>query len=123
MRVAAAFVVGSAISLGGVLLGAWWAPFTVGLVIGFVLPRARLAIAAGALAGLLAWSLPLAAGQLRYGLGPATQSLAAIMGFTHLPAIPVVLTCVVGLLLGLTGAWLGSAARSVMGTDQPAISR
>jgi hypothetical protein len=123
MRVAAAFVVGSAISLGGVLLGAWWAPFTVGLVIGFVLPRARVAIAAGALAGLLAWTLPLAAGQLRYGLGPATQSLAAIMGFTHLPAIPVVLTCVVGLLLGLTGAWLGSAVRSVMGTDQPAISR
>jgi hypothetical protein len=123
MRVAAAFVLGSAISLGGVLLGAWWAPFTVGVIIGFLLPRARVSIAAGALAGLLAWSLPLAAGQLRYGLGPATQSLAAIMGFTHLPAIPVVLTCVVGLLLGLTGAWLGSAARSVAEVDQPAISR
>jgi hypothetical protein len=123
MRVASASVLGAAVSLGGVLLGAWWAPFTVGLVIGFVVPRARVAIAAGALAGLLAWSLPLAAGQLRYGLGPATQSLAAIMGFTHLPAIPVVLTCLVGLLLGLTGAWLGSAARGAMGGDQPAISR
>jgi len=123
MKGARAFVLGAAISLGGVLLGAWWAPFTVSLVIGFVLPRARLAIAAGALAGLLSWSLPLAAEQLRYGLGPATQSLAAIMGFTHLPALPVVLTCVVGLLLGLTGAWLGSAARGAMGGDQPAISR
>jgi hypothetical protein len=123
MKTSATFVVGAAISLGGVLLGAWWAPFTVGVVVGLVLSRARVAVVAGALAGLLAWSLPLAAGQLRYGLGPATQSLAAIMGFTHLPAIPVVLTCVVGVLLGLTGAWLGSATRTVMGMDQPAISR
>lgn len=123
MRVAAAFVLGAAVSLGCVLLGAWWAPFTVGLVIGFILPRARLVIAAGALTGLLAWSLPLAAGQLRYGLGPATQSLAAMMGFASAPAIPVVLTCVVGLLLGLTGAWLGSAVRGMAGRDQPAISR
>ena len=123
MKTAAAFVLGAAISLGGMLLGAWWAPFTVGLVVGFILPRARVAIVAGALAGLLAWSLPLAAGQLRYGLGPATQSLAAIMGFTSLPAIPVVLTCLVGLLLGLTGAWLGCGVRGAMGGDQPAISR
>jgi hypothetical protein len=42
------------------------------------------------------------------------------MGFGHQGAIPVVLTCVVGLLLGLTGAWLGSAARSLA---YPAISR
>ncbi|MEO8745039.1 MAG: hypothetical protein ABI334_09430 [Candidatus Dormiibacterota bacterium] len=113
MRIAAAFVLGAAVSLAGVLVGAWWAPFTVGLAIGFVIPRARVAVPAGAVSGLLAWTLPLLAAHARYDLGPAARSLAAIMGFTHEPAIPIVLTCLVGLLLGTTGAWLGSAVSSL----------
>jgi hypothetical protein len=108
------------VSLAGVLAGAWWAPFVVCLAIGFVRPRARFAVPAGAVVGLLAWALPLAALQVQYGAGSAAESLAAIMGFGHQGAIPVVLTCIVGLLLGLTGAWLGSAARTLA---YPAISR
>jgi hypothetical protein len=61
---------------------------------------------------LLGWALPLAAAQFRYGVGPAATSLAALMGFSHQAAIPVIFTYVVGLLVGLTGAWLGSAGRS-----------
>ena len=79
MRVAASFVIGAAVSLAGVLVGAWWAPFTVGLVIGLVLPRARVALFAGSLSGLIAWSLPLLAAQLHYGLGPTAHSLAAFV--------------------------------------------
>jgi hypothetical protein len=120
MKVVAALILGVLISVAGVLVGAWWAPFVVGLVFGIVEPRARVAIPAGAFVGLLGWALPLAAAQIRVGLTPTAQSLAAIMGFGHQAAIPIVLTCVVGLLLGLTGAWLGSAGRSFL---QPAISR
>jgi hypothetical protein len=100
------------VSLAGVLAGAWWAPFVAGLAIGFIQPRARVAVPAGAMVGLLAWALPLAALQVQFGAGSAAESLASIMGFGHLGAIPVALTCAVGLLLGMTGAWLGSAARS-----------
>jgi hypothetical protein len=120
MRALAGVILAAIVSIAGVLAGAWWAPFTVGLAIGFVQPRARFAVPAGAVVGLLAWALPLAAVQIQYGAGSAAESLAAIMGFGHQGAIPVVLTCVVGLLLGLTGAWLGSAARSLA---YPAISR
>ncbi len=120
MKVVATVILALIISVAGVLAGAWWAPFVAGLAIGVVQPRARLAIPAGAVVGLLGWALPLAAVQIQYGAGSAAESLAAIMGFGHLAAIPVVLTCVVGLLLGLTGAWLGSAARTLL---QPAISR
>lgn len=120
MKPLAGLILASIVSIAGVLAGAWWAPFVVGLAIGFVQPRARFALPAGAVVGLLAWTLPLAALQVRYGAGPAAGSLAAIMGFGHQGAIPVVLTCVVGLLLGLTGSWLGSAARSLA---YPAISR
>jgi hypothetical protein len=35
------------------------------------------------------------------------------MGFDHQAAVPVVLTLLVGTLLGLTGAWLASAIRSL----------
>ena len=104
MKVPAAVILALIVSVAGVLAGAWWAPFLAGLAIGAVQPRARVAIPAGAVVGLLGWALP----------------LAAIMGFGHQGAIPVVLTCVVGVLLGLTGAWLGSAARTLV---QPAISR
>ena len=106
-------VAGTAISLIGLLAGMWWLTFVAGLLIGLALARARVAVPAGALAGLLGWALPLLADQVRYGIGPAAASLAAIMGFTGQSAIPLVLTCVVGLLLGLTGAWLGTAVRGV----------
>ena len=114
MRMYAALLLATLATLAAVLLGMWWAPFPVGLAIGIVTGRARIAMPAGAGIGLLAWLLPLAATQERYGLGRTATSLAAIMGFDHLPAVPVILTLLVGALLGLTGAWLGSAAREVV---------
>jgi hypothetical protein len=107
-------VVGVAISLAGLLLGAWWLTFVAGLVLGAVIGRGRVAIPAGALAGLVAWGIGLTMLQVSYGLGPSASSLAAIMGSTGQPEIPLVLTCVVGLLLGLTGAWLASALRGLV---------
>jgi len=120
VKALAAVILAVIVAIAGVLAGAWWAPFIAGLAIGFVEPRARFAVPAGAAAGLLAWALPLAALQIQYDAGSAASSLAAIMGFGHQGAIPVALTCAVGLLLGLTGAWLGSAARTLA---YPAISR
>jgi hypothetical protein len=105
---------------GGVMLGAWWAPFVLGFAFGIIVPRARFALPVGALIGLVGWLIPLVSLESRFGLGPTAASLAAIMGFGHQGAIPIVLTLVVGMLLGLTGAWLGSAGRTVV---QPAISR
>ena len=120
MKVAAAVILALIASLAGVMVGAWWMPFVGGLAIGIVQPRARFAIPAGAVVGVLAWALPLALLQVQYGAGATAGSLAAIMGFGHQSTIPIALTLVVGLLLGLTGAWLGSAGRTVV---QPAISR
>ena len=114
VRFAAVFVVAAAISLLGVYLGAWWSPFPVGVAAGLVLTRARWAITAGALAGLIAWTVPLVAEQAQYGLKETSLSLAAIMGFDGAATIPIALTVIVGLLLGLTGAWLGSAVRGFL---------
>lgn len=105
------------------IFGAWWAPFVAGLAFGALAGPARVTIPVGAVVGLLAWGAPLVYDQVRYGLGPAASSLAAIMGFGHQGAIPVVLTLLVGTLLGLTGAWLGSVARSWLPWRQPATSR
>jgi hypothetical protein len=112
-----------AICIAGVVFGAWWVTFLVGVVLGVVIP-ARVAIPAASLAGLFAWGALLGWEQWRYGLGPTAHSLAAIMGFAQAgPVVPVVLTCLVGLLLGLTGAWAGAATRSVVFSGQSAISR
>jgi len=119
VKVLAALILGVLLSVAGVLVGAWWAPFTVGIAFGSVEPRARFAVPGGALIGLAGWGLPLAGAQVRFGLGPTAGALATIMGFAHQSAIPLALTCIVGLLLGLTGAWLGSAARSLVASNAP----
>jgi hypothetical protein len=110
MLVLTAFLIG----LAGVLLGYWWAPFVAGAFVGLVANRGRVAIPAGGLMGAVAWLLPLAAIQAQYGIGPTAGSLAAIMGFGRQGILAIVLTLVVGALLGLTGAWLASAARHLL---------
>jgi hypothetical protein len=112
-------VVGGAVGAAGVVAGFWWLPFAVGLVIGMTVGRARYAVPTGAVAGLLAWGVPLAWAHARFGAGSTAVSLAAIMGFGRQGVLPVVLTCAIGLLLGLTGAWLGSAIRGTFAVSRP----
>ena len=109
-----AIVLAALLTLGGLLLGLWWAPFVVGAALGALDTRARVVVPAGAAVGLLAWAIPLALDQVRYGLGPTSASLAAIMGFGHQGVVPAVLTLLVGGLLGASGAWLGSAGRATV---------
>ena len=114
MRLYITILLAALAALAAVLLGLWWAPFPVGVAMGAVVMRARVAIPAGAAVGLLSWLVPLAVAQSRYGLGPTASALAAIMGLGHQPVLPAVLTLAVGTLLGLAGGWLGSAARSLV---------
>jgi hypothetical protein len=114
MRSAVLVLTAFLVGLAGVLLGYWWAPFVAGAFIGLVARRGRAAVPIGGLAGAVAWLLPLIAIQARFGIGPTAGSLAAIMGFGHQGTLPILLTVVVGALLGLTGAWVASAARHLL---------
>ncbi len=120
MRRPGAAVVCLVLATTGVLVGVWWAPFALGFAFGVVQPRGRIALPVGAGIGLVGWLFPLATVEAQHGLGPTAESLAAILGAGHQAAIPAILTLMVGTLLGLTGAWLGSAGRTIL---QPAISR
>lgn len=106
--------IGLIVAVGAVVLGAWWAPFVVGVALGVAIDRAQWAILAGAGCGVLAWLLPLTVAEARYGVGSSANALAAIMGFDHQGSIPVILTLLVGMLLGLCGAWLASTARPLI---------
>jgi hypothetical protein len=114
LRTGVLVATGFILALVGVLLGVWWMPFLIGAAIGLVVRRPLAAMPLGALSGLVSWLVPLAGLQERYGLGPTAGSLAAIMGFDHAASVPIVLTLLVGTLLGLTGAWLGSAGRTLL---------
>lgn len=113
MRLYTTILLAALVSLALVLLGFWWAPFAVGLLLGVVAGRPGIALAMGAGTGLASWLVPVLVAHSRYGLGPSAAALAAIMGFGGKSAVPVVLTLVVATLLGLTGAWLGSAVRGL----------
>jgi len=114
VRLYIAILLGGLLALAGVLLGFWWAPFPVGLALGALNLRARFAVPTGAGMGLLAWAIPLLVAHGRFGLGPTAQAMAAIMGFGHQGLVPIVLTLVVGTLLGAAGAWLGTASRAAL---------
>ena len=105
---------GGLVMIASVPLGLWWLTFPGAVAVGASVTRARTAIGTGALLGFIAWALPLQSIQFQYGVMPAATALAAIMGFKGAALIPIVLTVLVGTLLGATGAWLGSAARTVV---------
>lgn len=113
MRQTAVFVAGVILAATGVFLAAWWAPFPVGIAFAIAHGRSRTAIPLGGLIGLIAWVLPLARLDVTYGIGSPAASIAGIMGFGRQGLIPIVLTLLVGALLGLTGAWLATAVRLV----------
>jgi len=113
VRFALVLVGGALLSLSGMVLGLWWVTFAAAVAIGLATPKAWWALVAGAIAGLVAWSEPLLAAQAQYGLRPTSLALAAILKVDGAALVPVALTVVIGLLLGVTGGWLGSAARNV----------
>ena len=117
MRLYIAILLAALVALAAVLLGFWWAPFVVGLVLGAIERRARAVVPAGLGVGLLSWLVPIGVENVRYGLGASASTLAAIMGFGHQGALPIALTLLVGTLLGGTGAWLGNAALAVVAPD------
>jgi len=112
-RFALVLVGGILLSLAGMFLGLWWVTFATGVAIGLALPKTWTALVAGAISGLVAWSEPLIEANAQYGLGPTSLSIAAIMGVNGAALIPIALTVVVGVLLGLAGSWLGAAIRGV----------
>src|SRR5207244_1919829 len=58
MRLLVTIVTGLVVAIAGVLLGAWWTPFVIGVAFGLVVTRPVVSIGLGAAAGFLAWLLP-----------------------------------------------------------------
>ena len=54
MRRFAAVLLAILLSISGVMLGVWWAPFAIAVVIGIMHRRARVAVPIGAVLGLAA---------------------------------------------------------------------
>lgn len=110
------FPYGVGAGLGGWLAmvwDAWWAIYPLGLAVGLLLGR-RTALAAGLLAGTVAWGLPLlAAALMGLPVGRAAAVLSSILGVEAGGVPALALTLLSGGLLGLTGAWLGSSLRAL----------
>ena len=114
VRFVLVLVGGVLLSLFAMLLGLWWVTFVAAAAVGLVLPKTWWALIGGTAAGLVAWSEPLLAAQAQYGLGPTSLTIAAMLGVNGAALVPVALTILIGGLLGLVGAWLGSAARAFL---------
>jgi hypothetical protein len=112
----AATIAGIAVIWAGNLFGLWWLATALGVALGLSLPRAGAAIAAAAIAGVLGWGLPLLQQSLSVPIGRTASVVAGIMGFgAGNGAIVVAVTLLLAVLLAVTGAWVGSAARRLAG--------
>lgn len=108
----AAGLLGGLVAAVAVALGAWWLTFVLGVAIGIMVTGRAAALGAGALLGLVGWAAPLLA--LALAGDPVERAavvLSSILGAAAGGVPALALTVVTGVLLALSGAWLGSAAR------------
>ena len=114
--VAGAMVVGIIIIWQANHFGWWWVTALVGAALGVGLRGTWRVLTAAALASLAGWGLDLAAQSLGANIGAVAGTVSGIMGFgTHSGFIVVLLALIFALLLGLAGAWAGTALRRAVG--------
>jgi hypothetical protein len=94
------------------LAGDWWVAAPAGFILG-ILTRGLLAPVLAGAAGLLGWGIPLAAMAMQAPVGRAAVAIGAILGAPDplRGAVAVVLTLLIGALLGLAGSWAGVSLR------------
>ncbi len=109
-----ATIVGTALVVLGALLDLWWMVVPVGVLAGLLVAGARNAVAAGGLAALLGWGLPLAWQSVVLGQRVSDQAsvVGAILGFgANQGALVILLTLLIAVVLGVAGVWVGAALR------------
>lgn len=109
-----ATIVGTLLVALGALLGLWWMVAPVGILAGLLVAGARNAVAAGGLAALLGWGLPLAWQAVVMGQRVSDQAsvVGAILGLgANQGVLVILLTLLIAVALGVAGAWVGAALR------------
>jgi hypothetical protein len=101
-------VAAAAACAAGAWLGAWWAPFLVGVAVAAAPRGGVLPAALGAVAG---WVIPLWVLALRgQPVGATARVIAALAGLPPYAGVTVAATAALALLQVLAGAWLGRTA-------------
>jgi hypothetical protein len=107
-----ALVLGVAVCGGGAVLGLWWLTVAVGFVLGMLF-GGRLAIRLAIFSGAIGWGLALAWQQLHASIWPVANTVAGILGVGSNGGIVLAATVLLAALLGVAGAWIGVAVRSI----------
>ena len=111
-----AVLIGTTLIWLGQILGFWWLALIIGLVLGFTIMPARLALVLALLTGSLGWGLPLLYRSTHLAIGREASVVASIVGIGSTNGwIIVVLTILLGMLLCLSSAWTGIALRQALG--------
>lgn len=111
-RLAWVVTIAVAVSIGTWSAG-WWAPAVVSVMAGYLLASDGVAPSLTALGAMLGWGIVLVVD----AIGGRLVAVATVMGeiFTRGPIPLLVLTLLIPLLLGLTGAELGRWLRAYIG--------
>ena len=109
-------IIATALIWLGQLFGFWWGTVIVGLVLGFTVKPARLALLLAMLGGGLGWGLPLLYHSFYLAIGRTAAVVASIVGIGSTNGwVVIALTILLDVLLCLSAAWVGIALRQVLG--------
>jgi hypothetical protein len=98
----------------GSLLGWWWLATCVGLALGILLRPAWLALVTAFVVSGLGWGLPLARLAAGAPVGRVALAVESVIGLTSSGGVVIILiTILLGCLLGILGTWVGIAAKGL----------
>lgn len=116
--------------LGAVLIvlahvsGLWWVAVAVGVVIGLVVRGAVGVVVTALAAGIVGWGAPLAWLAATQPVVSVASVMAGILGVgTSNSGLVIILTIVLGGVLCLCGAWVGSALRQLVSAGASPANR
>lgn len=95
-------------------LGWWWLATCVGLALGILLRPAWLALVTAFVVSGLGWGLPLVRLAVSAPVGRVALAIESVIGLTSSGGVVIILiTILLGCLLGILGTWVGIAAKGL----------
>lgn len=120
-RLIAATVLGAIVVWIAAGTGLWLLTPLVGCALGLFF-GGREGFGGAAAASFAGWAIPLAIRATNLSIGPTAAVVGGIFGLgPHNGTVVIVATPILGVLLGLAGAWIGTATRNVVREVNPRL--
>jgi hypothetical protein len=101
----------------------WYISCVICFLLGLLVRKKGEATFASVMSSLAGWGLPLVWQSFENPVRPTARLVAQIMGFGPYGFLVILITLILGLLLGLAGLWVGRSLHNLLVTSQHRTSQ